>query len=173
MAKARNQRPEPEAADDDFAPLGDIGGGEPHEEIERGGAPLTVPAPGAPSEERVAKLESELAELKKLLTSAAAAGTVAPPGYKLVKDEPDQDAKSRVEQEAIKAHIEKGKQRITQEEADRRYLEGKHRFVCGLDDGNGHPELVISATHEVDAAARYMDVCGIQSSEKKVRVAKA
>lgn len=169
MGRART-KPEPDH--DDFAPAGDIGGSGTEgatDETERAESEI-IPAP---SEDRVAKLESELAELKKLLAAASAAGTVAPPGYRLVKDEPDQDARSLAEKQAIIAHIDKGKQKISQEEADRRYPEGKHRFACLLEDGNGHPELIVSASHEVDAAARYLDVCGVQSSEKKVRVTRA
>lgn len=176
MGRAR-AKPESTVPDhDDFAPAGDIGASDTdtgtdgaRDEAER---PEAEAAP-APSEDRVGKLEAELAELKKLFATASAAGTVAPPGYRLVKDEPDQDARSLAEKQAIIAHIDKGKQKISQEEADRRYPEGKHRFVCLLEDGNGHPELIVSASHEVDAAARYLDVCGVQNSEKKVSVKRA
>lgn len=133
------------------------------------GDDATDPPPPAGGD-RVAKLEAELAELRGLIRSAAAAGTVAPAGYRLVPDEPTQDAKSLAEQAAIAAEIDKGVRRRTQEHADRLFPEGKHRWRVVLADGNGHPELVISAPTPTDAAARYLAVCGVNSSETKPTV---
>lgn len=147
-------------------------------DLEEAGAPAagaTPVAPAAPPEEdRVARLERELAELKGLLSRSAAAGTVAPPGYKLVRDEPTQDAKSLAEQAAIRAEIDKGTRRRTQEHCDRMFPEGKHVFRCVLAaDRNGNPELLVRASNPTDAVARYLAACGISHTEHKVECARA
>lgn len=58
----------------------------------------------------------------------------------------------------------------TQEIVDAK-LKGSKRFKVGLPDGNGNPVLVIPADSEVDAKARYNDVCGINFTETKHVVA--
>lgn len=161
-------RDEPTAADG-FAPAPGLDDADEHEPV---GAPVVK---GESAEEgRVAKLERELAELKALLQTSAAAGTVVPPGFRLVKDEPTQDAKSIAEQTEIRAEIDKGHQRRTQEHCDRLFPEGKHVFRCVLAaDKNGNPELLVRASTPTDAAARYLAACGINHTEHKVECARA
>ncbi len=130
-------------------------------------------APAA-SPDEVAALRREVETLKDMLASSAAAGTVAPPGYKIVRDEVDQEAKSEAESEAIRQEIAKGVTKRTQEVADAKFPDGKNRYRCSLDaDKNGHPHLTINAANPTDARARYLDVCGINATEHKVSIAKA
>lgn len=153
---------------DDVTAEGLIPSGAP---TDAGATPVSLP-PGIPTDaDRVARLEADIAEMRALLRTSAAAGTLAPPGYRLVPDVPSQDAKSLAEQEAIKAEIDKGNRRRTQEEADRRFPEGKHVWRCVLAaDKNGHPELLIRAANQTDAAARYLAACGINHTEHRVQV---
>lgn len=123
-------------------------------------------SPGAPAanprDAKIEDLEVKIARLESLMSANAvnSAGAI-------------QDEKSKAEQKLLQAEVEKGNQRRSQEAADRQFPEGKHRWNCSLSDGNGHPALVISAENEVDAAARYMAVCGVRSSEKQVQVQRA
>lgn len=163
------------AADDVEAAEGFVPAGAPTS----GATPVTLPtgidtpladAP-TPSELR---LQAQIDELKALLSTSAAAGTVAPPGYKLVKDEPGQDAKSLAEQAALRAEIDKGTRQRTQEHANRLFPEGKHVYRCLLAaDKNDNPELLIRAANPTDAVARYLAACGINHTEHKVVVNRA
>ncbi len=124
-------------------------------------SPAAPPHPTPPADE-LAALKAQVARLEALVTANAvnAVGVV-------------QAEKSKAEQKALQEHIEKGKQQITQDEADRQFPGGRFRWVCVLPDGNDHPRVVISADNEVDAAARYCAVCGVTSSEKRVTVERA
>ncbi len=123
----------------------------------------------ASADDRIAALEAQNAalmakheEFLKLLNAGAVNAV-----------ESVQERKSKAEQDAFKAELNKGRERLTQEAADRAFPEGRHRYRCHLADGNGHPPVVISAETETDAAARYQRVCGITSSEKPVAVERA
>lgn len=131
----------------------------------------STPAPGAeadPRDQRIAdlelKLEAQAAILERLdamlVSNAVNAGDAL------------QEVKSKQEQEALKAEIDKGNVRRTQEACDREFS-GRHRYRCSLPDGNGHPEITVSADNEVDARGRYLSVCGIRSAEKEVLVVRA
>jgi hypothetical protein len=155
------------AAADDVTPVTGFGPDEPAEPQ----PPVTTPPADA---DRVSALERQLAELKAMLSTAAPPGTLAPPGYKLVPDVTSQDARSIAEQEHIKAEIDKGTKRRTQEHADRLFPEGKHVYRCVLAaDKNGHPELLIRAANETDAVGRYLAACGVNHTEHKVQVERA
>lgn len=83
-----------------------------------------------------------------------------------------QEERSRKRHEDAAKWLDQGKQKITQDACDALF-QGKHRYTCVLADGNDHPEIVVSADHEVDAAARYLVACGIRSAEKSVSVTRA
>lgn len=125
--------------------------------VDRDAAADAKPTPPAEDvrDAEVAALRAELKEMRELIRAGAVDQVAA-----------SQEERSRREQEAIAAEVAKGNQQRTQEEADRRFPEGKHRWKCVLADGNGHPEIVVSATNAVDAAARYCDVCGIKGYDQ-------
>lgn len=182
MSRNRNKPPAPPAASDEphdgFTPApgfaGDDDSDEGADSDREDAEPEAAVTPPAPAEEdRVARMERELADLKALVAQSAAAGTVVPPGFKLVKDEPTQDAKSLAEQAAIRAELDKGAQRRTQEHCDRLFPEGKHVYRCVLAaDRNGNPELLVRAANPTDAKARYLSACGINHTEHKVECAR-
>ena len=132
-------------------------------------SPPVPPAPVDPRDAEIATLKAQLAEqgdaIKKL-AAAMESGAVN-------TADANQQKKSESELEAFKLELAKGREKLTQEAADRQFPGGKHRYLCHLADGNGHPQIAIGADNEVDAAGRYMAVCGINSSEKKVSVTKA
>lgn len=125
-------------------------------------APPVVPPAATDQADVIADLKQQVAELTRLVHNRTSPAADAIP-----------TDKSMEEQRQLIAEIEKGVQVRTQEAADRQFPGGKFRFRCVLADGNGHPELVIGADGEVDAAARYMAVCGIRSSDKQAQVARA
>jgi len=84
-----------------------------------------------------------------------------------------QERKSKAEQVALIAEIEKGTQQRTQEVCDRDFPEGRFRWRCVLSDGNRHPELIVTADNETDAGARYLKVCGVTTHDKPVTVGRA
>lgn len=191
-AAASDELHEPDVAGDGFTPAAGFTPGPELEDDERDhdgpdgtdlepvGAPANGATPVAPvgaapsSDDRVANLEAQLAELRALLSTSAAAATIAPPGYKLVKDEPTQDAKSLAEQAAIKAEIDKGNVKRTQEHCNKLFPEGKHVFRCQLAaDRNGNPELMVRASNPTDAVARYLAACGINHTEHRVECVRA
>lgn len=114
-----------------------------------------------PRDAKIAALESQLARIEGLITSGSVNAVDA-----------KQKERSEAELEAAKIEIAKGKQQITQEAADRQFPGGKFRYRCHLADGNDLPAIAIGADNEVDAAARYLAVCGVRSSEKQVSVTK-
>src|SRR5688500_9796392 len=77
------------------------------------------------------------------------------------------------EQADLRAESEKGVRQRTQEACDRAFPEGAHKFWCELQDGNGHPRILVAADNATDAAGRYLSVCGVRSSEKPVAVDRA
>lgn len=97
------------------------------------------------------------------LTSLVMSGTV-----NVGKVSAEQEAEARYE--AAKKEIEKGNVVRSQEAADRMFPGGSKLFRCLLTDGNRHPQLTIRADTEIDAAARYMHVCGVTAAEKKTVV---
>lgn len=131
-------------------------------------APQAPTAAPDPRDAQIDALKEQLEEQSKQLTELF--GMIKSGSVNVV--EASQEKKSRDELEALKAHIEKGKEQITQEECDRQFG-GRHRFRCVLPDGNGHPQIVVSADNEVDARARYLAVCGVKSTDKEVQVTRA
>ena len=129
--------------------------------------PAKPEAPAAkPDADRIleleAKLEAQSAQIDQLLLNQKAGAINAV--------DAQQDARSKAETDALRKEVEKGNQQRTQEVADRKYEYGKHRFKCVLADGNRHPEISVRADNEVDAKARYLDVCGILAAEKPVQI---
>ena len=82
------------------------------------------------------------------------------------------EEESRRRHEERKAWISQGPLVLTQEACDKMFVTGQHRFRCVLADGNRHPEIVVRADNEIDAAGRYKAVCGIRSAEKDVTVSR-
>lgn len=115
-----------------------------------------------PRDEAIAALREQLDRLERQMASNA----VNAPAVV-------QEEKSRREQDEWKKELAKGTTGMTQDAADRRFPEGRHVFLCDLPDGNRHPTLSIRADNEVDAAARYLSVCGVRSAEKQVVVNRA
>ena len=125
----------------------------------------TKPAPGtmrgiqADDAGELATLRAEVADLKKLIEAKATNAVEV------------KHAQAREEWFLEQSReISKGNVVRTQEEADRRFPKGQHKWRCVLTDGNLHPEVVVRADNAVDAAGRYANVCGINSHEKQIDV---
>lgn len=116
--------------------------------------------------DRVAALESQLAELRALLLAQRATPPMAE-NFRVVQV---QDQKSMDEQKLFRARVERGNAAITQDTADEMFPTGTKTFLCELQDGNRHPKVRIRADHEVDAKGRYLAVCGVKSTDKPVVV---
>lgn len=113
-------------------------------------------------DEKIAALEASLASIQAQLNAGAVNAVEAV-----------QQREQKEKLAAIQAEIEKGNQARSQEECDRQFEGGRHRWKCVLPDGNGHPELIVSADNDTDAVARYLKVCGVTSHEKQVVVSRA
>lgn len=131
--------------------------------------PVAPRAAADPRDEEIGLLKEQLEQQSRQLTELF--GMIKSGSVNVV--EASQEKRSRDEFELLKAHIDKGKERITQEECDRQFGFGRFRFRCALPDGNGHPQIVVSADNEVDARARYLAVCGVKGTDKEVSVTRA
>jgi hypothetical protein len=112
---------------------------------------------------KIAALEAQIAELRKMVQAGAPRSLESVQSLELNRE---REREKWYEEQA--RYIGKGNVVITQELCDKRYPSGRHTFECILDDGNMHPKIRVKADNEVDAAARYMSVCGINSAEKRV-----
>jgi hypothetical protein len=132
------------------------------------------PAPGTSGVGPVADagvLAAMRAQIDRL-TAALGAGVpaAAPPGFKLVPD--DGDEARRKDLARLQADLERSVEARSQDEANRRYPEGKFVYRCSLPDKNGHPTLTIRAGDALSARAYYLDVIGVNSTDSQVLVEK-
>lgn len=129
--------------------------------------------------------EDRLAALERLVQSQAATidgfaallkkkaeAVEVPAGFRLVKDEPT-DKEREADLAAAEREISRGNDARSQDVAFDRYPNGRHVYRVHLPDKNGHPELAIRADTETDARARYLDVCGVRSTETQLSCQRA
>lgn len=99
-----------------------------------------------------------------------------------VQQETLSNSRTRVidaEYEAYKLEVARPAKDRTQDIADKKYGKDGKRFRCRLDASKSdnptvniseHPELVVSANSDLEAQARYLDLCGIRKHDYAVSV---